>query len=111
MENQSDTEERHGGPVRSHRRELSWGVALPVAAMVITLVTWSHTVFVGLIDRITTIDRIVASNTTAHLKRDSEIIQMDARFVRLEDTVSECTERVSELRALSHRRAIDVAGE
>lgn len=108
METNDDNQDaREGGTVKAHRRELSWGIVLPVAAMAVTLITWSHTVFVDIVDRIVTIDRIVASNTTAHLKRDTEIQQLGTRFTRIEDEVSECAERVAELRAMSHRWTVD----
>ncbi|MCF7995417.1 MAG: hypothetical protein K9L88_11315 [Chromatiaceae bacterium] len=96
-----NAENRQQGPVAAHRRELSWGVYLASATLVLTLLTFSHGTYMDVVDRISALDRIVATNTTAHLKRDTQVEHMESRFVRLEDTLGRCSEQLSELRALS----------
>ena len=94
-------EKRHEQPPLSQRREISIGIVIPTAALVFTLFTFGHSLYVGMLDRIMAIDSLVASNTTAHFKRDTELEHFSARFAKLENRVDECSETVSELRAVS----------
>ena len=104
-------EQRHQQPPRSQRREISIGVVLPTAALVFTLFTFGHNLYMGMLDRIMALDSVVASNTTAHLKRDTELEHFSTRFAKLENRVDECSETVSELRAVSRIGARHYAEE
>ena len=88
-------------PVAEYRREFSWGVAVPTAALVITIFTTGHSIFMGLVDRITDIDSIVASNTTTLINRGHAIDTQSARLTRIENRVETCSTQLAELRALS----------
>ena len=99
MDNQD--EQRNKRPPLSQRREISIGIILPTAALVFTLFTFGHNLYMGMLNRIMALDSLVASNTTTHLKRDTEIDHLGTRFAKLENRVDSCAETVSELRALS----------
>jgi len=112
MEKMNDPpEHRQAGPVRAHRRELSWGVYVPIATLVLGVIAFGHNSFVDVVDRISSLDRIVAANTAAHLRRDSQINHLETRANRIESRIDECAERIAELRALSRQWSVGIADE
>ena len=67
--------------VHRNRAEIAWGVLVPAVALVVTLFTWGHGVYVGLLDRISTLDSLVAANSAHRVEHDASAERWIAEII------------------------------
>ena len=85
-------------------RELTLGVALPATAILITVLTWSHGIFVGILDRIARLDSIVAANSAHRVEHESESEYWIGEIRNNTKAVRVLEQRVAELRSVPQSR-------
>ena len=85
-------------------RELTLGVALPAAAILVTVLTWSHGIFVGILDRIARIDSVVAANSAHRVEHESESEYWVGEIRSNTNAIRVIEQRVAELRSMPQAR-------
>ena len=106
-----EDEKQQNDPQRNERRrrfpqtrELTLGVVLPAVAILITVLTWSHGVFVGLLDRIARLDSIVAANSAHRVEHESESEYWVGEIRSNTNAIRVIEQRVAELRSVPQAR-------
>jgi len=89
----------HNDFIYNHRREIAWGVIIPATALVVTLFTWVHGVYMDLLDNDNDISNRVAVNTQARTdaaKANDILLQ---RLDRLETKLDKTADSVRDVQA------------
>jgi hypothetical protein len=81
-----------------HRTEIAWGVLVPAIAVVITVATFGHGVYVGLLDRISTLDRVVAANSAHRIEHEADAERWITEIVSHRERLFDVERAVGQLR-------------
>ena len=103
-ETQNDTPQVERRRRFQQTRELTLGVALPAAAILVTVLTWSHGIFVGILDRIARIDSVVAANSAHRVEHESESEYWVGEIRSNTNAIRVIEQRVAELRSVPQAR-------
>ena len=99
---EQDPNERRQPPQRN--REFTWGVFVPVAALVFSAGVWGFDRFMDLIDRISDLDSAVTSNTEHRLIHDEQSKHWISQILRNLDDVRQLERDLAELRSVPSAR-------
>ena len=103
MEPDGQEQERRSPPTRT--REITWGVIIPATAIFITVATWSHGIFVGLLDRIADIDSVVSANAAHRVEHEANSEFWIGEIRSNTATIRALEQSVAKLRTVPQYRA------
>ena len=96
--------ERTSGYRPRYTREIAWGVFIPIAALLFSMGTWSHGVYVDLLRSISALDLLVATNTAHRLEHDHQAQQWIDQIKENRITVRKLESIVASLRTVPSER-------
>ena len=87
-----------------YTREIAWGVFIPITAILVTMGTWSHGVYVDLLRSLSDLDRLVATNTAHRIEHDIQSQQWIEQVKENRIAVRKLESIVASLRAVPSAR-------